>query len=636
MRGRSSAILVTSGSLCAGALLGLLLVLSLDRLTATALPQPLLALSEVVRVQTAINELPDAAAGWAEVSLPDDAPMLAGQVRQHAWYRFSFDLPEWRPPLWALLLQRPLAAVSIRVNGQLLADSGVTRTRLPEYRHDLRYNLSPGMLREGRNEILILSVSQTRKAGLGRVWLGDSAQLAAYKAERNRIEKDWPGLALQVIVVLAVMLAAFWLVRRQESAFGWFAAALAGWAMHTSLIERNSAVFGLAGVHEALVVIGLAWFVVFGLLFVHRLVDWRARRLERATLAFGVMASGLLLALSPWQPSPWYGRVVLWLVVPGVLLVGALILAQLWRAAMQNRDRQEAQWLLVLAGMLLLIGVRDWLLDLGLIGSWQSLRYLPFAAPMVFAVFGWLLLRRHVQALAGVEQANRDLEAKVAEKSRAIEANWRRIAEIEGERARFDERDRLMRDMHDGVGGHLVQALALSERSSDPRLHEAIRQALDDLRLLIDASDVHSEGLNDILARLRERLGRRLGALGIALEWDFTRSPTLPALSPSRSIQILRILQEAVTNVIKHANARRVTIASERLDDPSTGEAARLLFEVADDGAGFDPLAAGGGRGLGSLRARIADLGGHLHLESAIGAGCRLRFDLPLSERTSG
>lgn len=624
---------VTLGSLCGGAVLGLLLVLSLDWLTRTPLPQPLLPLTQVERVQTGIEQIPDSDAGWVETGLPEDAPMLAGQRRQHAWYRFSFERPDWRPPLWGLLLQRPLAAVSIRVNGQLLADSGVTRARLPEYRHDLRYNLSPGMLREGRNEILILSVSQTRKAGLGRVWLGDSAQLAAYKAERNRIEKDWPGLALQVIVVLAVMLAAFWLVRRQERAFGWFAAALAGWAMHSSLIERNSALFGLAGVHQALVVIGLAWFVVFGLLFVHRLVDWRARRLERAALAFGLLASALLLALSPWQGSPFYQRLVLWLVVPGVLAVGALILLQLWRAAMLDRDRQEAQWLLLLAGMLLMIGVRDWLLDLALIGSWQSLRYLPFAAPIVFAVFGWLLLRRHLQALAGVEQANRELEDKVAEKSRAIEANWRRIAEIERERARFEERDRLMRDMHDGVGGHLVQALALSESAAEPRLREVVQLALDDLRLLIDASDVHSEGLNDILARLRERLSRRLAALGIRLEWDFTRSPALPPLPPSRSIQVLRILQEAVTNVIKHASARQVTIASERLDDPASGQPARLLFEVADDGHGFDPASAHAGRGLRNLRARIAELGGHFHLDSAPGEGCRLRFDFPVTDR---
>ncbi|MCB1590746.1 MAG: ATP-binding protein, partial [Xanthomonadales bacterium] len=157
---------------------------------------------------------------------------------------------------------------------------------------------------------------------------------------------------------------------------------------------------------------------------------------------------------------------------------------------------------------------------------------------------------------------------------------------------------------------------------------------LDDLRLLIDASDVHSEGLNDILARLRERLVRRLAALGITLEWDFTRSPMLPPLSPSKSIQILRILQEAVTNVIKHAQARHVVIASERLDDPATGQAARLLFEVADDGAGFDPANASDGRGLRNLRARIAELGGHAHLDSTPGGGCRLRFDVPMSEHT--
>jgi signal transduction histidine kinase len=624
----------TLARLLGGVVLGLLLIVVFDRLSHTPLPEPIQELTEVERSFASKDTLPMAQAHWESVSLPDDAPLREGD-RQQAWYRLRFDLPAQRPELWGLLLQRPLAAVRVHVNGQLLADSGVRRSPLPEYRHDLRYNLSPGMLREGRNEIEILSVSVSRRAGLGRVWLGDSGKLASYKSKRNRIEKDWPGLALQVISVLAVMLAAFQAVRPQETAFGWFAAALGGWAVHTALAERSSALFGLVGLHQALVVLGLVWFVVFGLVFVHRLMTQTARLRERLAIGFGIVASALMLALSPWRNWPVYDLLALWLVVPGVLVVGGLILFELWQAAERSDNQQEARWLLPLAAILLVIGVRDWMLDMRWIGSWQALRYLPFAAPMVFVVFGALLLRRHAQALAAVEQANRTLAQKVAEKSRAIEANWRRMAEIEGERARYDERDRLMRDMHDGVGGHLVQALALAEQSADGRVGEAIRNALDDLRLLIDASDVHSEGLNDILARLRERLRRRLAGLGIELDWDFTRSPALPRLSPHDTIQILRVLQEAVTNIIKHAGARRVTIAAERLDDPASGCPARLLFEVADDGCGFDLRESGEGRGLRSLASRIAALNGQWHLDSRPGAGCRLRFDLPLHEANS-
>lgn len=626
---QSSLPTATLGRLLGGVVLGLLLIAVFDRLTRTPLPQPIHQLTMVERSLAPEELLPAEDADWEAVALPDDAPRRGGG-RQHAWYRLRFDLPEQRPELWGLLLQRPLAAVRIHVNGQLLADSGIRRSRLPEYRNDLRYNLSPDLLREGPNELLILSVSVSRKAGLSRVWIGDSARLATYKSARNRIEKHWPGLALQAIAVLAVMLLAFQAVRPQETAFGWFAAALAGWAGHTALAERNTAPFGMVGVHQALVVLGLVWFVVFGLLFVHRLMAQSARLHERAAIGFGIVASALLIGLSPWRTLPMYDHLVLWLVVPGVLLLGGLILLELWRAAERSGNRLEARWLLPLAALLLVIGVRDWMLDLGWIGNWQSLRYLPFAAPMVFVVFGALLLRRHAQALAAVEQANRTLEHKVAEKSQAIEANWRRIAQIERERARYDERDRLMRDMHDGVGGHLVQALALAQQASDPRVGDAIRSALDDLRLLIDASDIHSEGLNDILARLRERMTRRLASLGIELQWDFTRSPELPALPPERAIQILRVLQEAVTNIIKHARARRVLIAAECLNDPVSGQPARLLFEVADDGCGFDLRQSREGRGLRNLAARIGALHGHWHLDTRPGSGCRLRFDLPL------
>jgi hypothetical protein len=292
--------------------------------------------------------------------------------------------------------------------------------------------------------------------------------------------------------------------------------------------------------------------------------------------------------------------------------------------------------LLILASVLLVIGIRDWLIDVRLLGNWQSMRYLPFAAPMVSLVFGGMLLRRYAQALSTAEQINSQLEIKVAEKTADIERNWRRIAEIDKERGRFEERDRLMWEMHDGVGGQLVQALALADcGESGAVIRDPIQTALDDLRLLIDASDVHSERLNDPLARLRERLARRLSALGIALEWDFTEMPELPGISPQRSLQVLRILQELITNVIKHAQSSRISLSCQRIDDPSTGAAAQILIDVSDDGVGFDAAAIREGRGIVSLTLRSQTLGGSLSIKSEPGEGTKVRLQFPVLDDES-
>jgi signal transduction histidine kinase len=614
-----------------GLFAGLLLILGLDRATHTELPQPLLRLDQAQRSLAAFSTEPPQTEDWQQVSLPDDAPVDRQSRLQHAWYRFRFELPEHAPALWGLMLQRPYAAPKIWVNDALLADSGVLRDPPPEYRHDLRYNLSPSLLHAGENTVLILVRSRINSAGMAELWLGDSSAMAAYKATRNSIEKRWPRFAVQVIGFLALVLMGFFVVRPQDTAFGWFAAALVCWAGHTWLGLRGFDGSFPAWLLRPAVLIALVWFVIFGLLFVQRLLGLRSPRQERVVLWFGLLSSLLAPIASALDVRLGYRIAAMYLVVPGVLGVGALISARLWSAVRSRPIASEPQALLILASILLVIGVRDWLVDAHAIGTWQSIRYLPFAAPMVFLVFGAMLLRRYAQALAGAELVNRQLEVKVAEKTAHIERNWRRIAEIDQERARFEERDRLMREMHDGVGGQLVQALALADRGeSAALLRESVQTALDDLRLLIDASDVHSERLNDLLARLRERLTRRLGALGIELVWDFTEMPELPRLSPQRSLQVLRILQELITNVIKHARATTITVSCERIDDPQTCQPAHVLIELADDGTGFDVDRIAGGRGLNNVRQRSAELGGSLNVVSQPGSGTRARLQLPV------
>jgi signal transduction histidine kinase len=100
--------------------------------------------------------------------------------------------------------------------------------------------------------------------------------------------------------------------------------------------------------------------------------------------------------------------------------------------------------------------------------------------------------------------------------------------------------------------------------------------------------------------------------------------PELEWLDASSSLQILRILQESITNVLKHARATRVRIATAVDSD--------VTVTIADDGVGFDPAraeAAGGGRGLRNLRHRAAKLGGDVEIQSN-GEGTTVMLRLPL------
>jgi signal transduction histidine kinase len=262
-------------------------------------------------------------------------------------------------------------------------------------------------------------------------------------------------------------------------------------------------------------------------------------------------------------------------------------------------------------------------------GGWlpdDRVSLLMYAAPPLFLGIGWMLTDRFIRSLAEVETLNRDLEARVAEKTAALEANYSRLAQAEKLQALAEERQRLMRDMHDGVGGQLITALAALEggRSAPSEVAELVRECIDDLRLVIDSMEPIDDDLLALLGSLRYRLEPRLKAAGIRLVWQVRELPPLPYLTPRNVLHILRILQEALTNVLKHAGASRITITT--ATDVQSG---RALIRIIDDGHGFVPDQVSAGRGLGNMRRRAEAVGGELSIASTK-EGTEVTLALPL------
>jgi len=110
---------------------------------------------------------------------------------------------------------------------------------------------------------------------------------------------------------------------------------------------------------------------------------------------------------------------------------------------------------------------------------------------------------------------------------------------------------------------------------------------------------------------------------GIAIEWDMQDLPTLGWLGPSQALQIMRLVQEVLTNVLKHARATRVKISA---------HSSELHIEVCvtDNGCGFDATRSKG-RGLRQVAQRAAGLHGSIVIESRSGSGTTVRLLLPIS-----
>jgi PAS domain S-box-containing protein len=209
------------------------------------------------------------------------------------------------------------------------------------------------------------------------------------------------------------------------------------------------------------------------------------------------------------------------------------------------------------------------------------------------------------------------------------------------------ERERLARELHDSLGQTLgllnVQAqaaaaqLAADERAAALRslgsISTAAQEALDDVREFLLGVNISqpphqaerlSAGLRESLARYLQEFSRLAG-----LPAELVASPDVPAVLVPQEVELqaLRIAQEALTNVRKHARATRVEVGLTVADE-------RLHLTVSDDGLGFVPTTVGDGLhyGLRAMRERASEIGAELLISSSPGAGTTVSLVMPLRQ----
>jgi signal transduction histidine kinase len=568
---------------------------------------------------------PDAAA-WTPQTFPDNWNQSRRGIGGTVWYRFDYRIDD--PALaYAVYLPRVSMNAAVYVNSLLIGTGGsFSEPVARNWNRPLYFLVPPGVLKQGLNRVHV------RVRGYPDLDGGLSAPVLDIDAS---IVDDY-GTALFWRIILAqttslligavgLFMLLLWIRRRQDTAFGYFGFASLLWAFYTAdLYVRD------------IPVPTFYW---------------------ELAIRSAFHGFALLLALFATQyaagPAPGWRwlRLLLWVLLPLVpisfLLGGAdglFVLSNFWNATTfvavsaaagaafvvsLRRDSWEALTLIVIGFLTIAFALHDVLMKGGWIAD-DRINMLMYAAPPLMLGIGWLLTDRFIRTLAEVETLNRELEARVAEKSAALEANYSRLAQAEKLQALAEERQRLMRDMHDGVGGQLITALSALEsgRSAPADVAQIVRECIDDLRLVIDSMEPIDDDVLALLGALRYRLESRLNAAGIRLAWQVKELPPIPNLTPRNALHILRTLQEALTNVLKHAGADWITVKT-AVD--SAGRNA--LISVADDGHGFsvdDSKTSGpGGRGIANMRRRAEAVGGSLAIQSG-SEGTTVTLALPL------
>lgn len=465
--------------------------------------------------------------------------------------------------------------------------------------------------------------------------------------DTSGLRSPWIAGAAGALGVLALLLAG----RARRSGYGWFGAASLLWAVREATLPGGpgpDAGPWTVVLHQA----GFAWIAVLGALYAMNVVGRDAPRTRLvlggwAAVALALAAGAVLL------PAPTLGM---------LLRAGTLAMAMgvLWVLASAARQQRSAPALLltVTAVIGLAIGLRD-LWVFGQPEAGDPVAWSRYTVLLLIAVAAWLLVDEFTRSSAELRALNRDLLDRVAQKERDLQMAFEGTRLRDQRQAVLAERDRILREMHDGLGGRLVAAMALTsqvERQSlpppggEPRsVDEPLRDlklTLDDclveLRLALDSLETDQRPLIEALAELRFRVEPSLRAAGVRLVWQLDDAASEVELPAAETLHVLRIVREALTNVIKHAHA---TVVWLRLEARGTQ---RLALAVVDNGlqqrmseAQVDmplfvpPSIVHGGRGLANMQRRAAALSARLdsgpHPE-----GWAVTLELPLPGAAAG
>ncbi len=552
-------------------------------------------------------------AGWQAVALPHHRPrgLSAADRPEVAWYRLPVApgathlyLPRWQT----------IGTVAVYADGRLVYRSRGSRLSV-SFNRPLWVPLADMSAGPPPTAVLIRMAGMEGVGGaISTAWTGTQDALLWRYRVRSWLQTDLIGLTAASFVVIGLFSLAVWCVRRRESLYALFFAASVINALRTLHYVTGDLPpvlpddwFGWITVNS------LTWTMVCVFLFSFRVHGQAMPRLARV-IAVVVAAQALLTLPVTWGlPRPEAVRPLVYAVTAVLITVVAVLgLRASWRV----RSREG----LVLSAWLALtvpVGMHDLLL-MNYRVSPESLYLAPYGSIGLFAIFLVIAYRRYVGAIRTVEIVNAGLESQLAARERELTASHEQLRALERQQTLAAERQRMMQDMHDGIGSSLMSALRMVQRgqASTADTAQVLKDCIDDLKLAIDSLNPADADLLALLAAVRFRLAPRLKAAGITLVWSVQDLPPLPWLDAQAALHLLRIVQEVLTNVLKHTQASTIDVATAL-------HGGEVLVRIRDDGGaggGTTPFAlpaadteTGAGHGLANVRHRAQALGGRCH-----------------------
>jgi signal transduction histidine kinase len=532
-------------------------------------------------------------------------------------YRLSVDLPQAPEQALGVFINKLSLAGALYVNGELVdqcADGDMARLRCLHL--TLLFKPATQLWHAGTNTLEIeVHGNHGQVNGLSEVVVGDAHRL--YRdvylpqfAWRITLY-EWLALAILMLGALSLTVG---VSLREESVYYWYGLTCLLLAASLSNLIADELPLSMHFWNWLIVTGRLLAAHLFVLTCLHLFGKQRAWQ-TRWTLGYALVFATVFYVFTENRLLVSVAYLPMLVITP--VLIGFMVR---WSVQSGNSRHIVTCSLMIL---LFLLGARDWL-KFGGQGSFEFVYLMPlgFAATIMF--MGFLLTGQLIDSLRIARELSASLESKVAARTEELRVAHEQLTRVAIQHSKNEEREMLLQDMHDGFGSQLASARLMADAGtiSPGELSTLLQECMADLYLVADTLSTTHNSLLDSLADMRFRLEKRTAHLPIELSWDLDIDKA-PELQQRTILQLLRIIQEAINNAMKHAQAKHIQISV--TFDP---QAWYLQAKVTDNGLGYPdkPVL---GRGVYNMQQRARMVGATLLVTQSHPGTC-VMLSLPL------
>lgn len=581
-------------------------------------PEQLAVTNAAVAVLSSSDFEASKSAQFKPIELPWDSCCDAG----YRAVKMQFDLP--RVPSEGLGLVPNLGSDNFRlyINGSLFVGDGDMTLPQISYHGVNRatYRVPPALLKTGRNDLQYIMV---RDGGIpffsvSPPTIGDYATIKSAYSWRQFSFNTFRSMSQAVGFAAALLAFVLWLRSDRNPAIFWMGVLCLAWALR---LQFHRVTYGFFH-GEFRIILLYVYVTVVPVALLNFANHWTGhpnRLLSRWSLAglTAIMAVvGLIIWFGLFDKIDTADRIAMaFLLLIAVVTMGVFIVHYAKRE--EHRHWEVATF--ILCATLIAHDSVTTLFDL------PDGEHVKRALPVLLLGFLAPFFAGNVRLFRSVSDMNEMLQSQLSMRTAELEAAHGRETELVRSHAHQSERQRIMRDMHDGLGSQLMSMLLAARRgvAKPAAVAEGLQSVIDEMRLLIDSMDSVGESLGSAFAMFRERVQPRVEEAGMAFIWQDSSDGKLPDLDPREVLQVFRIMQEAVTNALRHSGGSVLSVTI----SPSVERGHMIRICIADNGSGMGK-ANPRGKGMESMMARATGTGGKLDVQST-GKGVKVCIDLP-------